>query len=377
MDQNKILLISWVNPLLLPPVIALAKALQERGINVEILTTDWGMSENKLPGIRMYYISYSPTQSFIKRQLAKVVFFNTIRKLRTSVEKVLVFDNLSYCFSRLFFKSRDVFYNILELFNPSNKFYYKTPLTAIYDNITISLLRNTAFENFSLPSVERRDWFCKEYKLNANNFSVILNAPFIDSDNIKFIKSKKHSQKAPLIIHTGGVNATRSVLELVKGFCLMEEEAVMVLTNISNSEYCNDLKNYVANSSERERIHLKQFLSIEELEDLRRSADIGVCLMNSNGIDSELIAPNKVGEYLGYGLHILVTDNPYYHTTTLNTNDFVHAVKQNDPELISLCLDEIVRLIKTEEKSLQQYLRTLDQYSMNSQASRVYKFLGL
>lgn len=370
--SKKVLILSWVNPNLVPPVISIIQVLQSNGHDVHVITTD---SSKEIPGlekIKVSYVEFSSSDPFLTRQQSKINYFLLIKHYSENYSRVIVFDNISFVSARVLFSHDSIFYNLLELFDVSSKQWFKSPLDTLLGFLTVILIRKSVHSFYSLPSIQRINWFSNRYRVNSSKIKLIYNTPFVSPILVKELQKKSYNQSTPTIIHTGGVNNTRSVLELVMGFEAMKLPAKLVITNMSQTPYCLDLQKHVLNSHRRNDISLQQFLTYSELVDLRHIASIGVCLMKPNNFGSINIAPNKVGEYLSSGMFVLVTKNPYYEP--FKGSGLIVEAETLEPNDISSRLDELVgKVQKSGDAAL--HLDVLSWYSMNQQAKPILEFL--
>lgn len=370
--KKRVLLLSWVNPNLVPPVIAVIRVLQSSGYDIHLITTD---SSKRIHGVeesQVDFVEFKALDPFWTRQLAKLHYFKLVRRTSKIYKRAIVFDNVSFVSARVILNQSSVFYNLLELFDISFWRWIKSPLDSLLGLLSIFLLRRTPHGFFSLPSIGRIDWFAKQYGVERSKIALIYNTPFVNQNLLEQLEKKQYNNSKPIILHTGGVNDTRSVLELVAGFERMALCAKLVITNVDQSPYCIQIKSYVANSPRREDINLHHFLPYSDLEALRQISAIGVCLMKPNNFDSINIAPNKVGEYLASGLFLLVSENRYYEP--FKKSGLIVQAKTLEPLELGALLDELVEKIKS-VKDTRRHQEVLAWYSMNKQAKPILDFL--
>ena len=117
-----------------------------------------------------------------------------------------------------------------------------------------------------------------------------------------------------IILYTGTVNDHLCIKELVQTFDRVNDErCALVITGMKDNTYCNEIRAFVKQCKTSDRIVLFPHLTRTEMLSLQANADIGVCLAKeySDNVESKMMAPNKVGEYLAKGLYLFSINNEY------------------------------------------------------------------
>ena len=94
---------------------------------------------------------------------------------------------------------------------------------------------------------------------------------------------------------------------------MADRQTVLIATGFKDNEYCNAIRTLALKSPMSEHIFLLPYVSREEMLALQGTAQVGACLMKEipGFINSQMLAPNKTGEYLSRGLYVLGVSNFY------------------------------------------------------------------
>lgn len=363
--SKKLLLISWVNPNFLPPVREMAKVFKASAYQIDLITTNINFPLDSGLYSSVKYVDFHKNQSAVKRQLQKIAFIRKVKKFKSNYRKILVFDNYSLLAAICTYNKKSIFYNILELFDYSRKLFFRSPF-----DTTVALLSKfilTRGLDYSLPSPQRIQWIERRFPDLSNHSQLLYNAPFVSDNCLNRSSFSKDRNSLPVIIHTGGVTPTRCVQELISGFEAMKQGARLVITNLNDSHYSNEIKNQVALSCKKELIETFEFLSGERLVALRNEAAIGVCFTKGDTYDTKNIAPNKIGEYLSYGLYSLVNRNSYYDV--FENSPIIKSVDSLSPKEIAAALDLLV-IQHIDGKNSFDFQSVLKWYNMKSQIAK-------
>ena len=163
------------------------------------------------------------------------------------------------------------------------------------------------------PSVQRSAWLAGRCHLGympytvRNTAYVPEKAVVADPEAFKAIVPPDFADKK-IILYTGAVNADLCTMELVRAFDLLnDEQSVLIITGIKDTEYCKSVVVFAENSRSAKRIKLFPYLTRTQMLSLQSHAHIGVCIAREyqDNVKSKMMAPNKAGEYLYHGLYIL------------------------------------------------------------------------
>lgn len=338
-DQSAVLLISSVHPDLLPPILNIARVYSQLGYQVDVLSFGYTLSQKcKLnDGKITYHVLEKYEGSFFQKIRSQFAFGRKTFRLLDSVKElkyVFVFCPVSFFWASLSKGSNRLILHCIEI--------YKKPIAVSFDLIFhYYFVKNMPKSRLIFsPSKERSMDMVSRYHLNTNP-GVVLNAPFQCELNYKRVKHDKIR-----LIHTGGMNVTRGILELLRAFKLIRHgNFELFVTNIDNSEYSKLIKDFVK-MEELDNVFLLPTLDRAALIELQASADIGICFIKrTDCVDTDLIAPNKLGEYLLHGLVCIVSDQTYFKM--METHEFIKSVSINDALSVSRAIESASELVKT------------------------------
>lgn len=316
--MNKILLLTLVHPDFLPPVYSMAQVMSNKGYSVDILTFESSAPGSFAAGLNINtQIVTKHSGSAKERAKARNLFKLKLKEYlsENSPKAIFTYCEFSYLQSLQYYQHIPIFHFALELTDFKIKNIFTSPFGAIRTLMASKQLHKAYF--ISTPSTERSGWLAGRNNLKKIP-ETVHNTPYVPED-FTFLPEYCHLlperfRDKTRILNTGGVNGTRSVLELIKGFEISNSNNCLIITNIGSTEYSQQIKNIVGQSKRKDDILLLGTVSRENLLSIQASSHIGICLMKlEDGFDARMIAPNKVGEYFLSGLLVLGIDTPYFH----------------------------------------------------------------
>jgi hypothetical protein len=163
-----------------------------------------------------------------------------------------------------------------------------------------------------VPSAERAGWLVARAGLRRLP-NVVLNSPSaslstldLDMSAVGRLLPDRIRQKR-LVINTGGVSKERGLGELVSSVAFWRQDAALVVTNVGQSPYADEVRRLATASCRRDDILLLPLLPRHEMLALQRASAVGTSLMRGEDLDTMLAAPNKIGEYLHAGLVVVAS----------------------------------------------------------------------
>ncbi len=313
--KQKILLLTLVHPDFLPPVYACAQTLRDVGYDIHILTFDsYVPSEINLGGnIALESIGKHHDTPFFQRWSLRRKYTGRVGELiDINTAAIIAFCPFSFLTGLKFRASTPVIYFAMEIADFTTKFFSRSPLSHLNNLMALHSLSKASL--VATPSVQRSAWLAGRSHLDVMPQTIFNTAYYSESEAAKptyeTFKSivPQHFLNKNIVLYTGAVNERLCVFELVKAFDLLgDSSAALVVTGMKDNEYCNSIRQFVAQSKVKENIKLLPYVSREEMLALQANAHVGACLVREydDNIASKMIAPNKVGEYLNKGLFIL------------------------------------------------------------------------
>jgi hypothetical protein len=377
--MSNVLFLSLVHPDFLPPVYAMAGVLREEGYAVTIITFESTApgSFDTGKGIEINVVG-SHHGSAMERNRARKHFISSVDEYvnKYKPKAIFTFCDFSLIAAKTYFNTIPVYHNALEMTNASWMNFFRSPQGTIRTFKAISLLSKVYW--VGTPSYERSAWLAGRYDLKKVP-ETVLNTPYVRSD-YKFQQDKFSTLLPPAykskirLLHTGGVNDTRSVIELLKGFDLSEEGTCLIITNITGNGYSQKVKELVNTLRRKDDVLLLGIVSREELLELQASCHIGVCLMKTEqGFDARMVAPNKVGEYFYSGLLVLGIDTPYFYPFT--PYGVCNLVSDLNSDSIRTGIEQLLEKVKTTEYKKNIMKCLVEWYNMKYQMRGVLKLL--
>jgi len=320
MSKGKILLLTLVHPDFLPPVYAVAQVLRDLAYDIHILTFDSFVPAEIDLGRNIVVESvgrHYDVKTLERIQLRNSFLLRAQALVAEGPVCIISFCPFSFNTSLRIKRDIPIIYIALEIADFVFNDFLKSPLS-FYRNLR-------TFQNIhkaqlvATPSLQRSAWLAGRCKLSFLPYT-ILNTSYLPPKNPDK-NYETYKELVPpgfldkkIILYTGAVNSQQCTLELVQAFELADnEQSALVITGLKDNDYCEEIRATAERSKAKDRIKLFPYLTRVQMLALQANADVGVYLNKEyyNRIQSKMIAPNKVGEYLAKGLYLLGVSNDY------------------------------------------------------------------
>jgi glycosyltransferase involved in cell wall biosynthesis len=318
-NRKKILILTLVHPDLLPPVYAIARTLRDEGATVHVLTFDSPVpSESKTEtGITIESAGRHHGLGLMQRLAIRRQFTSRAAILAgESPDAIIACCAFSFLCGLKVKKQTPLVYHALEMSDFLWRSIKRSPLSMLNNLLALRSIHKA--DMVTTPSAQRAAWLAGRCKMETMP-QVVLNTVYLSdtaaSDTLStyrdLVPAQLHGKKT--ILYMGSVNTQNCVLELVQAFCSVNnQDSALLIAGMKDTAYCNDIRNYVAQSAVADRIVLFPFVAGSTKTALQTHADIGVCLAReTDDPESKMTAPNKVGEYLACGLYVLGSATVY------------------------------------------------------------------
>lgn len=317
--KGDVLILSLVHPDFLAPVYSLAQVLRDEGFAPTIVSFSSLATGRYDPGPGITMIDCGPhAGSSAERRRARRRFRNEAeRQFGRGPVALIATCPFSYLEAlRLGERtSTPVVYYVEELYEVSAHALLRSPLTGLRNWRAERALRRAAL--VAAPSDERAAFIGARAKL-ATVPRTVLNCPYVD---LPVIDVDEHGADALLpdgfgngilVVNTGRVSATQGIIELVESVSGWPADAQLVVTGVGDDAYAMRVREAVAASSRKHDICLLPRLSRAVMLGLQKRADIGMCLLRRDADPAtKMPAPNKVGEYMQWGIFIVASRLPF------------------------------------------------------------------
>jgi len=380
--NKKILFLTLVHPDFLPPVYAIGQVLRDEGYEVHILTFDSYVPSEFDLGAGIVVESVGKHHGVGLAERLKLRRKYTKRAKQLVDEKPLaIIAGCPFTFlCALKIKGRTpLVYHAIEVADFIAALFLKSPIS--HFNNLLALKRVHKADMVATVSVQRSAWLAGRCHLEFMPYS-ILNTAYLpakpadrDYDTFKKIVPADFLDKK-IVLYTGAVNSHLCTMELVKAFDLVHDEgSALVVTGIKDNAYCNEIKAFVENCRSKDRIKLLPYVTRTEMLALQANSDIGVCLAKEydDNVESKMMAPNKVGEYLAKGLYLLGIRNEYLMQFKMKGIASLSA--SPEPEDIGVAIKEA--LVAVDNKEYKDVIKAfvVDYFCMQQQAKPIVNFL--
>lgn len=382
-EPKRILLLTLVHPDFLPPVYAVARVLRDEGYQVHLLTFDSYVTSDAPAerGIILESVGKHHDIGLPERLLIRSKYKKRARALVSEQPvAVIAFCAFTYLCALRVKKTAPVIYHALEVADFLWDSLSRSPLSQINNLMAIKRLHRAQL--VITPSVQRSAWLAGRGRVQHMPLTVMNTAwlpPSPEPDTSKrfyeLVPKELHGKRT--VLYTGAVNAHLCILELVQAFiALNDPESALLITGVKDNAYCNEIKTTVAASACSDRIKLFPYIAREDMLTLQANADIGVSLAREydDNLESKMMSPNKVGEYLYRGLYIVGVKTEYMRqfgargVAALADTPTATHVQQALKEALETCTRTDVK------SSIHKFVA--DEYNMQVQMKPVLTFLS-
>lgn len=320
-DQSRlrILILSLVHPDFLAPLYSISRVMRDEGYLVDIFSfsSKAGGTVSLPPEITLH--DCGPHAGSTRQRLA------ARRRFRQAVDRyisehapVTVISSCPFSLleARRVARGVPVVYFAFELYDPSLGGVLRSPASRLRNLRALRTARTATI--VCTPSDERSEWLERRAKLSRRP-TTVLNAPYCSQNEsteearlaATALMPAEWNQR-PLVIHTGNVSSTQAVAELIDSVVHWPTTACLLLTNVGDSSYADEIRRRVTASPRASDIALMPLLPRGQMLELQRLATVGACFVRpGDNLESSMPAPNKVGEYLHAGLVIAGLDTPF------------------------------------------------------------------
>jgi hypothetical protein len=311
--------LSLVHPDFLAPLYSISRVLRDEGYLVDIFSfcSHAGGAVSLPPEVTLHDCgTHGGTASqrlAARRRFRQAVSLFVAKRQPAAIIASCPFSLLE---ARRFACGAPIVYFAFELYDPSLGTFFRSPASCMRNRRALRAARTATV--VCTPSDERSNWLERRAQLPLRPMTV-LNAPYRGQN--ESTDDARHAARSllpeawmsrPIVIHTGNVTSTQAVAELVDSLEYWPRNACLVLTNVGDGPYANEVRRRANASSRSADILLLSLLPRGQMLELQRLATVGACFLRpGDNLESSMPAPNKVGEYLHAGLVICGLDTPF------------------------------------------------------------------
>jgi glycosyltransferase involved in cell wall biosynthesis len=339
-EAGAVLFLSLVHPDFLPSIYALAQVIRDSGYLPTIVSFSSLGPGNFDPGPKIEMVDCgSHVGTFFDRRDARARFRVVSEKASRRLNPVAIIAScpFSYLQALRIARGRPVIYFVEEIYETALRQFVRSPLSIFRNWRAQQRLDEAAL--VAAPSDERAQFIARKSRLRKQPVT-ILNSPYIGEDLVAKDDGSLDAllpdriKTGVMVINTGRVSATQGILELVNSVELWPDDVRLVITGVNDSPYSNLVRMAVGRSPRNADICLLPLVSRATMISLQSRAHIGVCLLRRNDEPATIMpAPNKIGEYLKWGLIIVASRLPFLDQ--LAGRAVGELVDEMDPSLIA------------------------------------------
>jgi len=382
MKKGNILLLTIVHPDFLPPVYAVAQTLRDEGYDIHILTFDSYVKTDAVLGenISVETLGNHHNVSFIKRlRLRRKLILRAKEIVKGQTAAVITFCPLSFLYGLKIKSNFPVIYHALEMSDFILGNFSRSPLSSLNN---LRALNNVHKADLVVtPTLQRSAWLAGRCKMNTLPVTVINSAYITDnSEHSSFEKVAhllpQHFSDKTIILYTGAVIDRYCGIELVAAFCeINDPQTVLVMTGIKANAYCDEIRSIVTKTNKTDVVKLLPFVTREEMLSLQHISHIGICMTRAweHSLETFLVAPNKVGEYIAKGLFIVANHSDFL--APLEDKGIAVLASSRETVDIKKAFVQAVKEVTNSDKRKQVLEFAKKTYCMQQQLKPVIQFL--
>jgi glycosyltransferase involved in cell wall biosynthesis len=323
----------------IPQGLYLAEVLSRAGFKVTYCTNEQPLAWN---GINLDNITFRiiPIPSALKkRKIHNLInwIYGFVYGLLSHNDIVIGIDNQGYVpagLIKLITSKKFVVGYFLEYNAPEeSKHSLATKLTALMGNYCDTLI-----------DVEKHRLNLRKGWMNYNGSSfIICNTPLYFDHNISTKPNKK--RKELRVLYSGQIGKANCIEDLLEAINIADIPLNLTLIGNASPIYINELKKKYYQLFNSGKVKYDGFIKRQHLYDYFNKSDIGIVFyLQSHGSNETYCAPNKLYEYISYGLPLLCSDN--------QSLDFVEEEKigyQVNTSNIEMIRDKLVTFYKEKD----------------------------
>lgn len=199
----------------------------------------------------------------------------------------------------------------------------------------------TNIENWIFPRLKHSytvcrsiaDYYNDKYKIDMQ---VVRNIPFAQLNN-KFSERIINSKGKKIILYQGAVNVGRGIEWVIDAMPYLDDFIFYV---IGDGDVLEELKQKVNKLKLNEKVIFTGRIPFDELSRFTQSADIGVNLLDNNGLSYYFSLPNRIFDYIRSGVPVLATDFPEIRRI-VKTYQVGKLIDNYQPENLALAIREL------------------------------------
>jgi hypothetical protein len=377
-----VLLLSLVHPDFLAPVYSLAQVLRDRSYAPTILSFSSFAPGRYDPGPDITMVDCGPhAGSSADRRRARRRFRSMAERVFAEIRPIALIATcpFSYLEALRLAPDRDppVVYFVEEIYEVSVRALLRSPLTGLRNWRAERRLPEAAL--VAAPSDERAAFIGHRGRL-AQMPHTVLNCPYVDLPAGDVHEAAANGlipqrfRDGVLVVNTGRVSATQGIAELVQSVASWPGEARLVVTGVGDDAYAREVKARVNASPRRDDICLLPRVSRAAMLALQKQADVGICLLRRDADPAtKMPAPNKIGEYMQWGMLIVASRLPFLEQ--LESRGVGEMVDEIEPAVIAAAVTRAAARVR--RGATREHVRRVsrDWLNMAVQATPILRLL--
>lgn len=242
-------------------------------------------------------------------------------------------DSLPACFLASKLANRRLVYDSHELFTEVPELVTRPRTQRIWERIERMMLPKLT--NCITVCQSIADFYEKKY---GTHFEVVRNVPFLQKEESTKSKACDEIKDTPIVLYQGAVNINRGVEEAILAMHYVENVQLVIVGNGDILDKCVALVNDEKLSN---RVHFTGRLPLNEVIAYTRKAAIGLSVEKDVGLNYRFALPNKLFDYIGSGIPVIVSNLPEMSRIAKNYNIGV-VIDSIDPKTIASAINKML-----------------------------------
>lgn len=299
----------------------------------------------------LFYAEYNLRLFFKILFLKKHILY--ANDLDTLLPNFLV-SKLSSC--KLIYDSHEYFTEVPELISrPKVRSFW-----LLIEKLIFPHLKNTLTVNYKIA-----DLYEKSYGVSV---TVIRNVPCLRTPQ-KLTPLNISAKGRKIILYQGALNIGRGLELMIDAMALLQNHILLIA---GEGDIKEQLIKRVQEKQMTDRVLFLGKFAPEELINLTRQAALGLSLEEDLGLSYRYCLPNKVFDYIGAGIPVLVSDLPLLKEL-LSTYGVGECLTERSPENLASTIEKIISNKRSYQSALS---RARAELNWNNEKQKLIKFMN-
>lgn len=186
------------------------------------------------------------------------------------------------------------------------------------------------------------DYYKKRYGINMG---VVRNIPVFNTIPEESVTEKIRRRGKSILLYQGAVNVGRGIEWIIKAMKYLDD---CILYICGDGDLFSDMKLLAEKENVVDKVFFTGRVPADKLDEYTIQADLGFVLLENLGLSYYYSLPNRIFDYIKYGIPVLATDFPEISRIVTKYHTGI-VTKTQDPEEIAFLIKKMLREWNTRE----------------------------